>query len=101
MANEAATLTLSGYPDGVPIRFACAEETGIEKRCIWCNTSLRRTNRTKICYECRQRNNWKQKYEKLEKEFERHKEICERVLLSYHKKLRKSEPNITWDEEPE
>ena len=31
MANEAVTLTLSGYPDGVPIRFACAEGTGIEK----------------------------------------------------------------------
>jgi len=76
----------------------------MNKGCIDCGRKLlptRRLKKLKVCSYCYGRTIWKQRYDELKKEFEHHKVLCGKVHLDLWKKLKKHEPNLTWDEEPE
>ena len=70
------------------------------KRCKKCDKPLRDFNKSGICTNCK-KNKWKDKYDVLKKEFDRHKELCRIVMLDYYKRLKKYEPNIKWEDENE
>ena len=73
-----------------------------ERKCVECGRKLRHGRKLDLCSYCQGRNKWKEKYEELKEEFERHKKICSAMLLGYEKKLKKYEPHLhRWDEEPE
>ncbi|HUS49048.1 MAG TPA: hypothetical protein VMZ91_02730 [Candidatus Paceibacterota bacterium] len=73
----------------------------MEKYCKYCKKILASWNKSGICSNCQNDNIWKVKYEELKKKFERHKQLCDKVLLDYHNKLKKYEPDLNWDGEPE
>jgi len=72
-----------------------------QRKCINCERALRNNNPHDDCYRCREEKTYKRKYEKLEKELERKEELWRIMSLEYYNKLKKYEPDITWDEEPE
>lgn len=61
-----------------------------------CNNLISHWNRSGICSNCHGRDKWKDKYDNLEREFERHKELCRIHNLEMYNKLKKHEPNLTW-----
>ena len=71
------------------------------RKCIDCGRALRYKNPNEDCYKCRQEKTSLAKYKKLKKEFERHKELCHLTQLDLWRRLKKHEPELTWDEEPE
>jgi len=66
-----------------------------------CGRKLRDKNPHEECYKCKEENTYKNKYERLKTEFEKHKELERLVHLDLWKRLKKYEPDLTWDEEPE
>ena len=66
-----------------------------------CDNLLSHWNKSGVCSNCHNGNRWKQKYDNLKEEFDRHLELCKILHLEMYNKLKKYEPNITWDEEPE
>jgi len=82
------------------------------KRCKKCGKPLRDFNKSGICTNCNRiilqkkkkvrkiyDNVWKEKYEKLRKEFERYKELSDCIILGYYKELKKLKPDIKWEDE--
>lgn len=71
------------------------------RNCIDCGRSLRDKNPNEDCYRCREEKTYRKKYEKLKKELEGKEELWRILSLDYYNKLKKYEPDIIWDEEPE
>ena len=69
------------------------EEKGI---CEICGNKIYRRNYTKIksklCANCKSRNIWKEKYEELKNEYDKHKILCDIILKDFLNKLSKYEP---------
>ena len=66
-----------------------------------CNNLLSHWNKSGVCSNCQNGSKWKQKYDDVRAEFDRHLEFCKILHLEMYNKLKKYEPDITWGEEPE
>ena len=71
------------------------------KRCKDCDRPLRHWNKSGLCSGCYSLPVWKGRYNDLKAEFERHKELCRITHLDLWNRLKKHEPDLTWDGEPE
>jgi len=71
-----------------------------KRKCTKCGRKLRDKNKHEDCYRCREENTYKRKYERLLKELKRKEELWRITSVEYYNKLKKYEPNLTWDEEP-
>ena len=72
-----------------------------KRKCIDCGRALRDKNPNKDCYRCREEKTYRNKYEKLKKELERKEELWRIMSLEYYNKLKKYEPDITWEGDKE
>ncbi len=72
-----------------------------KRNCIDCGRALRDRNPNEDCYRCREEKTYRKKYEKLKKELEKKEELWRITSRDYWKRLKKYEPDLTWDEEPE
>ncbi len=77
------------------------EEKESVKKCKDCNKLLRHWNKSGYCSVCYNRSIWKTRYDELKAEFEQHMKLCRLVHLDLWNRLKKHEPELTWDEEPE
>lgn len=68
-----------------------------------CDNLIATQNKSGICSNCqgKVKNEWKEKYEKLKKFYEKKFKLYAMVMLDYYKKLKKYEPNIRWVDENE
>lgn len=72
-----------------------------QKKCIECGRNIREGRKLELCSLCQARNVWKERYEELKREYERHKDLCGKVHADLWNRLKKHEPELTWDEDPD
>lgn len=75
-------------------------ENNQPKKCKFCGKLIAEWNKSGVCSNCQRSFSWRDDYNKLKKEFERYKELSNKIILDYYNKLKKYEPDLVWDGEP-